>query len=431
MAARQGLRLRQGAGLALTPETRLSMRLLALPTVALVDELAARAEENPFLELTLPASGTVLGVFEDQIAVPPDLGTSLRRQIGEMSLRPDVAEAAYAITWALSDAGFLDLSLEEVAETLGVDVSVVEESLSAVQACEPAGVAARSFSESLTLQLEDLGIPHEAAVRAPAVLVEIAENDPDAAAAATGLDQVDIARIAAVLDRLSPFPGSAFQPEPESRIPDLEALPDGSGKVTIVLHDTSLPVLRTLGPAPAELRDKGAEAELLGHRAAADTLVRALRFRHSTLIRVGRALAEHQSGFFRSGVSAMAPLTRQELAQSLGLHPSTIGRAISGKSLLHAGGITPLSTFFPTALAGGETSAAAVQFRIAALIGSESAAQPLSDSQISRHLQNEGVDIARRTVAKYRGCLNIPSSYHRRKPKADRARPGMVRDADV
>lgn len=161
------------------------------------------------------------------------------------------------------------------------------------------------------------------------------------------------------------------------------------------------------------------EPELLTR---ARTLLAALDQRGRTLRRIGAWLVQNQTAFFFSGVAGLGPASRGAVAQELGLHPSTISRAVQGKAIDVDGRLWPLSVFFSPALAGsdGPVSARAVQKRIADLIAAEPGAQPLSDDAITGLLRAEGVDIARRTVAKYRQGLRIPSSSERRRIAASR-----------
>lgn len=231
----------------------------------------------------------------------------------------------------------------------------------------------------------------------------------------TGLDRASAERRAALLKRLTPRPVDPGDAAPPLR-PDLVARRQPDGSVQVRALRDSLPRL-ALDPRLA--RERFAPDLLTGARA----LIAALEARGRTLDRIAAWLAERQAGFFHYGPAALVPATRLDLAQALDLHHTTVGRALAGKAIDVDGRIWPLSVFFSAALGSGEAavSARAVQRRIAELVGAEPRAHPLSDEALTERLRAEGVDIARRTVAKYRQGLRIPSSAARRRQAVARA----------
>ncbi|MGC9417406.1 MAG: hypothetical protein ACP5EN_00400, partial [Rhodovulum sp.] len=196
----------------------------------------------------------------------------------------------------------------------------------------------------------------------------------------------------------------------------VEQGPDGQFTVTLDRH--MLPCIEIDSTLAEGLASRSEGARM---RDEAQGLVRALRFRERTLQAVARLILSYQHRFFAEGPEHLAPMTRAEMAQALDLHPSTVGRALAGKALCFRGAVHPLSLFVSPPLPGSGTrarTAYAVQQRIRKMIEDEPPGDALSDDRIADLLRAEGVDIARRTVAKYRQCLTIPSSFERRRRKA-------------
>lgn len=426
---RDGLTLRQQQRLTLTPEMRTTLSVLRMSGAALQDHLEAQAAENPILTLKHQSteSGTMASrgpsaydLALDTTSAERSLGDRLREQLGMMPLDPQIQEIASVITWSLSDTGYLDLDLADLAQELNLPPARIEVALSAVQSCEPAGVGARSLAECLSLQLIELGFDAALAEGATRVLDRLATGEIAKAARATGLPEEALANVAEALPKLTPYPGQAALPAPRVSLPDVELrFPEGAPPEITVLRGNA----RSLSLDEDLLRAARLESEtaLARYGAEAEALRRALGYRTTTLIRIVAFLGDFQIGFFREGGAAMRPLTRTQLAQDLKLHPTTVGRAVADKTLAHPGGVVPLSAFFSATLGADSqdaVSAYGAQARIAALVAGETEDAILTDTEIAHKLKNEGVDIARRTVAKYRGCLNIPSSYDRKRLRA-------------
>ena len=437
MATRPGLGLRATQRQGLAPQARLGLRLLGLPTAALGEELGRLAAENPFVTLdpsAPPATARPHGTrssFEiatDTVAEAVDLGSHLRLQLAVLPLGAAEQRAARAITWSLDENGLLDATLAEIAEATQAEAAEVETALAAVQGCDPPGVAARDLAECLALQLERRGTDRAVARRALLALADLARGQIGVAAARTGLSGDVLRRIAADLPLLSAAPAAAFAPVAQAITPDLILTFDESGQPVVQSNGTGTEVR-----LDARLRRSLTEAEAVSEqlRALADeaaTLVSALRFRARTLVAVGTAIVAHQLGFLDPARRApMRPLDRQQIAERLGLHPSTVGRAVGGKYLAAPTGVFALSAFFSAQLGPDGPSAHAVQQRLAQLVAAEAPDAILSDEALAQMLQREGVDIARRTVAKYRGCLGIAPSHIRRRRKAQTRGDGPKR----
>ncbi|MGY6536615.1 MAG: RNA polymerase factor sigma-54 [Pararhodobacter sp.] len=418
MTLKPSLSPRQSQTLALTPGVRVALSVLRMNAAELDDMATAEAARNPFL-LREPRRMTAQPVDAPDLVLPARAGSfqqSLDHQIGMMALEPGVAALARLLIGELRNDGLLDTPLSELAETWGLPITALEQALDVLQRCEPAGIGARDLRECLSLQLVDAGLSQAAAAETIAHLPLFAAGDWSAIGRRLGLAPQAARERAALLRGLSPRPvePQASADAPPVAVPDLvlERLPGGG--MRLVPPNTPTIGLRMDEALVARARREGFGADLLTRARA---VIDALAQRGQTLARIGEWLLEHQHGFLSHGPQALRPVTRVELAQALNLHPSTIGRAVAGKHILIDGMLWPLSRLFSNAMPSldGPVSAFTLQQRIATMIGRETAGAPLSDEEIAHRLRAEGVDIARRTVAKYRQGLRIPASASRRR----------------
>lgn len=422
MALNPRLELRQQQRLSLTPELRTRLTLLRMTALDLEDELAREAASNPFLIFERPAARAVSADLAEETLHAPDTGfqEALRHQIAAMDLTPAIAALATFLIGELREDGYLDTDLEALAHETGVPLAQLLQALDAVQDCEPVGVGARSLPECLTLQLIDAGLLRPEAEACVGQLPALARRDWAAAAAALGLTEAETRARAGLIRGLSPTPIAARDTRQQDLLrPDLrlERRPDGT--LAITADDSHRPRLGLDRALVARAETDGFAPDLLTRARA---MIAAMELRGQTLARIGEWLVLHQAGFFESGVAALKPASRSALAQDIGLHPSTVSRAVAGKAIDVDGRLWPLAVFFSPALpgAGGPISARAVQRRIAQLVEAEPAGRPLPDESLVGLLRAEGVDIARRTVAKYRQGLRIPPSSARRRLAATR-----------
>jgi len=391
---------------------RLGLKVLALPTETLAEDILRAADENPCLVVEdAPGAAPPFEAILAQTAEQETLAQTLLRQIGLQRLDHEAADAARVIVSELREDGFLDATLEELAADYGIELPVLAAGLAAVQACEPTGVGARDLGECLELQLAEAGLTAGLARAVVRRLGDFAEGRLDRAATALGIGTAEARRIADLVRDLRPRPVVAAGAVLVPRLCEILVEEDGDADPRVEINPDALPRIVV---APGD----GSLAPLAGQ---ARTLVAAIAARQATLLRIARAMVARQVGFFDGG-GRLDPLSRADLAAELGLHPSTVGRAIDAKSLLFRNRIYPFSLFFPSAVSGleGAVSSFDVQRRIRALIQAEPPDRPLADAEIRLHLQQEGVDIARRTVAKYRKCLRIPSSFERRRRTVSR-----------
>ncbi len=413
MSVQPRLRLSQRQKLSLTPTMRGALGLLRMPTEAVIEEMAREAAVNPFLELTHPGGGSAFDVALATVAGQEGLSTSLARQIDLLRLTPAVRQAALILVTELREDGYLDLPLDELAEAHDLSPDVAARGLAALQSCEPTGVGARSLAECLGLQLADRGYPPERAALIVRHLEAFAGTPGPRLQRALGCDAAELARIARDLRSLSPAPVIPPADPHLLRPPELLVLRGPGGGLEVVPNDGVQMQVRALDPGQAA--SESPELQALALRAR--DLARALTQRARTLLRIGRHIVATQPGFFLGNPPTILPESRKEAAVRLEIHPSTLSRALAGKSLAFEGKSIALSAFFQRTLPthDGGISAFDLMARVRALIAAEDRALPLSDEVITAHLRNEGVDIARRTVAKYRKCMRIPPSHQRRR----------------
>ena len=415
MARRQRLELRQSQRLALTPALRESLQLLRLPADGLEAALAAEAARNPFLRVVPPRRVAAVSAHDIALETTP-AGASLHErvaaQIRLMRLEAPVRAAALALAGELGADGYLEGDPEAILTHHGLGAQSAAAGLAALQACEPAGVGARDLGECLALQLVEAGTPEPVARDVVAHLEGFARRDWAALGRALGLERTELERLARRLQGLRPRPVEEAATPAAPLVPDLVLERGGDGPRLRLARE----YMPRIGLDRALLaQSEGAFAR--DCRLRAHALLRALRFRGTTLLRVGGHLLAHQRGFLLEGAEGPRPLSRAATAAALELHPSTVGRAVAGKALEIDGVLQPLEGLFTNALPaadGGQVSAAVLRRRIAEMIAAEPPARPLSDAAIRDRLAAAGVDIARRTVAKYRRELRLAPSPRRR-----------------
>ena len=328
---------------------------------------------------------------------------------------------------SLNDAGYLTAELDGIAEQLGVPLAIVEALLLRIQGCDPVGVFARSVPECLALQLREKNRLDPMMARLLEHLDLLAAHDMAALARAVGCDREDLADMLAELRDLDPRPGRAYDTGPvEAVVPDVFIRPGAGQSWTVELNAEILPrvlVNRTYyASVTRKARDAAEKSFLTDALATANWLTKSLDQRAQTILKVATEIVRQQDGFLTHGITQLKPMTLKMVAEEIEMHESTVSRVTSNKYLSTPRGLFEMKYFFTTALGsmtGGEDhSAETVRHRIRQLVDRESAADILSDDTIAEMLQKEqGIDVARRTVAKYREGMNIPSSVIRRRQK--------------
>jgi RNA polymerase sigma-54 factor len=326
---------------------------------------------------------------------------------------------------AVDEGGYLRADLAEVAERLGCGEALVERVLGVLQGFEPVGVAARSLAECLTIQLKDRDRFDPAMAALVDNLPLLARRDLAALRRACGVDDEDLRDMIAELKGLTPRPGAAFGGEPAQAVaPDVFVREGPGGLWRVELNGDTLPRLLVDQRYHAEVsrvaRSEHEKAFVSDCLAQANWLVRSLDQRARTILKVASEIVRQQDAFLAFGVEHLRPLNLKTVAEAIGMHESTVSRVTSNKYMATPRGLFELKFFFTSAIQatqGGEAhSAESVRHRIRQLIEAEaSEAEVHSDDRIVEILKEAGVDIARRTVAKYREAMRIPSSVERRR----------------
>jgi RNA polymerase sigma-54 factor len=364
------------------------------------------------LEAFVPAETTLADWLREQLMLA--VTGPARRMIGQ-----------YLID-LVDEAGYLGGDLDAVAEKLGTSVNEVEAVLGILQSFDPPGVCARDLAECLALQLKERDRFDPAMQALIARLDLLAKRDFAALKKICGVGDEDLTDMIGEIRNLNPKPGLAFgSAVVQPIVPDVFVRPGLDGGWIVELNSDTLPKVLVNQSYHAEVSatakrdtEKSYLAECLQ---SATWLVRALDQRARTILKVANEIVRQQDGFFAHGVEHLRPLNLKTVAEAIGMHESTVSRVTANKYMATSRGIFELKYFFTSAIAaahGGEAhSAEAVRHRIKQLIEGETADDVLSDDTIVDKLREAGIDIARRTVAKYREAMRIPSSVQRRREK--------------
>jgi RNA polymerase sigma-54 factor len=402
--------------------------------------IESHADENPFVTLKQRAepqihravtSSSASGSDWDRIgALADDGGPSLYAHIGQqinaMDMNAVDLHVAELFLDALAPSGWLDAPVTEIALRAGVTTEHAETVLHQLQRCEPTGVFARDLAECLRLQAADQGL-------LTPVFRAVLDHLPMLAAAdLAGLCRIcrtDMATLRDVLRDLrglDPKPGARFdQGQMPLRAPDLlvSRLPDGGWKLE--LNNSTLPAVM-VRDTDTPTRPRQQSADYLAERlSVARWLSRAVQYRNQTVLKIGAEIVRNQRAFFDHGPEHLRPMILKDIADAVGIHESTVSRVSNAVTIDTPFGVMALKRFFSAALSasdGATESAEAVRSRIRKLIAAEDIARPLSDEALVRLLEAEGVSVARRTVAKYRENLRIPTAALRRRQAALSAR---------
>jgi len=373
---------------------------------------AGSGDEIPGWQENLPGSQSLVATIEAAIAAA--IGDRARQMIA-LTLLAD-----------LDGAGYLATPLAEIAEKLGTGREVVESVLRQCQELAPTGVFARSLKECLALQLAERDRLDPAMQALLDNLDMLADRRIDALVACCGVDREDLEEMIAEIRELDPKPAQAFAEfRPQFVVADIFVRQAASGGWALELNDETLPRV---------VADRTYYTEVVGRLGAGDDkkfltecmqqatwLEKSLDQRARTILKVAAEIVRQQDAFLTHGASHLRPLNLRMVAESIGMHESTISRATANKYMATPRGIFELKYFFsssiPSAGGGDGHSAESVRHRIRALIDNERPDAVLSDDAIVEHLRPDGIVIARRTVAKYRDLMHIPSSVERRREK--------------
>ena len=364
------------------------------------------------LEAFVTAETTLATHLADQLLLA--IHDPIRRMIGQHLI--DLVD----------EAGYLAGDLASVAEKLGAPLAEVEAVLAIIQGFDPAGVAARNLAECLAIQLKERDRLDPAMQALLAHLDLLAKRDLAGLRRACGVDDADLADMIGEIRALNPKPGLAFgSTMVQPLVPDVFVRPAADGGYAVELNADTLPkvlVDQSYYAVVSKTAKNDTEKSYLNECLQTATwLVRALDQRAKTILKVSTEIVRQQDGFFAHGVQHLRPLNLKTVADAIGMHESTVSRVTANKYMATSRGIFELKYFFTSSIAaadGGEAhSAEAVRHRIRQLIDGETADGVLSDDTIVEKLRGAGIDIARRTVAKYREAMKIPSSVQRRREK--------------
>jgi RNA polymerase sigma-54 factor len=351
------------------------------------------------------------------------LSDYLQSQLSLVIMTEAVRDAADAIVGSLDENGYLLDPLAELAASEGRPLEVFEEALRVVQSLDPAGVGARSVQECLLLQIESRGGKGGVAWKIVANHLKLVETR-QVRELAKALDRPPehIQTALAVIRHLDPRPGLRYSGSGARQIePDVYITKDGDDYI-IQLNDDELPQLR-LNPQYRRLLDRDAEPNkdvrnyVKERFASALLLMKNIEQRKKTIVQVCQSIINRQRDFLDQGLEQLRPMMIKEVAEEIGVHPSTVSRAVANKYAHTPQGVFELRYFFSEAVqgpAGAATPLLLLKRRVKKMIEEEDARHPLTDDQITARLRNEGIDVTRRTVAKYREDMKIPSTHQRR-----------------
>jgi RNA polymerase sigma-54 factor len=374
-----------------------------------------------------PSGDGEVANLEAYVAAETNLKDHLAAQLALVTTDAIDRMIGHALIDSIDDSGYLSESVDEIAGRLGTSPEAVEKILAKIQTFDPCGVAARNLAECLSIQLRERDRLDPAMQTLVANLDMLGKRDLVGLRKLCGVDEEDMLDMVAEIRRLDPRPGRAFgggaiQPV----VPDvlIQPLPDGSWHVE--LNSEVLPrILVNQTYATRVARNKGNDADksfISNCLQTANWLTKSLEQRARTILKVSSEIVRQQDAFFAHGVEYLRPLNLKTIADAIGMHESTVSRVTSNKFMTTPRGLFELKYFFTASIAshnGGDAhSAESVRFRIRQMIEQENPSDILSDDAIVVKLKESNIDIARRTVAKYRESLKIPSSVARRREKA-------------
>ena len=466
---KQSLQLRLSQHLAMTPRLQQAIRLLQLSTLELHTEVQDALDSNLMLELDeddafgagseteivpadIPRELPVDSVWEDIYDSVPVGSTASNRdfngadlvahraqteslkdrlhwQISLMRLGDTDRVIAAALIDAVDEDGYLTLTLEDIRQSLDprrreVTLEQVEAVLREIQSLDPPGVAARGLGECLAIQLRQLPADTEWRDAALTLVNEhlhvLASKNYGRLMSALGLEKDELQCVVALIRSLSPRPGAAVESSaPEYVIPDVFVRKE-SGAWKVELNPDAFPKLRINSGYANLIRradDSADNHTLKNHLREARWFIKSIMNRGETLLKTATCIVQRQRAFLEHGEEAMKPMVLADVAQTIGMHESTISRVTTRKYMHTPRGLFELKYFFSShvhTVSGAEASSTAIRAVLRKLIASENPARPLSDQKLKEILSEQGIRIARRTVAKYREAMAIPSSTERK-----------------
>ncbi|RUO33448.1 RNA polymerase factor sigma-54 [Aliidiomarina sanyensis] len=442
---RPGLQLKMGQSLSMTPQLQQAIRLLQLSTLELQSEIQEALESNPLLEEddipppesqweTQYSAGTSAGeAQEDDYIYQGETTESLKDyllwQMRLSHFTPLDEFIAETIIDAIDESGYLTQDIDDlyatiVAEEPETELDEVKVVLKRIQHFDPIGVGARSVQECLLIQLQQRAIDSPYIEVAQRVVRDhldlLAKRDYRKLARKSRLKEETLREVLKLLQDLDPRPGDGFgTSESDYVIPDV-LVRKHKDQWRVELNPHALPKVR-VNQGYADLVHNGCSQQdgqyIKQQLQDARWLIKSIESRNETLLKVAHCIVHRQQGFFEHGPEAMKPMILSDVAESIEMHESTISRVTTQKFMHTPQGVYELKYFFSSHVGtddGGECSSTAIRAFIKKLVAEENAAKPLSDSKLANLLAEQGIQVARRTIAKYRESLGIPSSSQRK-----------------
>jgi RNA polymerase sigma-54 factor len=362
--------------------------------------------------------------YEQFLTTDTTLTEHLMFQLQLTSVEPECKRAAMYLIEALDENGYLTVTLEEAALVLGIDADKAEEALRIIQGFDPTGVGARSLAECLLIQMAYYGdSSRETREIIENHLEDIASNRLVNISKAVGISVKEVQEISDIIKTLEPKPGRQFGSFGENRyiIPDV-TVEKVDGEYIVTVKDTTAPRLN-ISPFYQKIlikEDKESRLSrfLTGRLNSALWLIKSIEQRRQTIYNVVSAVVKYQEDFFEMGQKHLKTLTLRQIADELGVHESTVSRSINGKYVETPRGMYEIKYFFTSGVQGSDglgIASESIKTIIREIVNREDPKSPFSDQVIAKMLEKRGIDISRRTVAKYRDEMNLPSSSKRKR----------------
>ncbi len=462
------IQLRLGQHLTLTPQLQQAIRLLQLSTLELEAEVQEALETNPMLERevsedTSPSFQTVEdntpqsednyasdevteAIWENAFETPrrslshdanaesmqgssDNLQDHLLAQVDVLDLSNRDRYIAYALIDALDEDGYLRANLRDIQESFHFDEPLelmeIDTVLQLIQHFEPAGVGARTLQECLYIQLkalpEDMAHAKEALIIVKEHFGSLSDHNCKSIVRKTHFHQDSVGGAISLIQNLEPRPGSCINEiNPQYTVPDV-IVKKVNGQWQASLNSETTPILSINQQYAAmipQVKSSNDQKYMKEQLREARWLIKSLLSRNDTLMKVTQCILERQRGFFEYGEEAMRPMVLNDVAEAIDMHESTVSRVTTNKYMYTPRGVFQLKYFFSSHLstnAGGECSSTAIRALVKKLVAQENPVKPLSDNKIALFLKDQGINVARRTIAKYRDALAIPPSNERRR----------------
>jgi RNA polymerase sigma-54 factor len=358
------------------------------------------------LEVSAPTTTSLHGYLMEQLSF--DIEDFKELKIGEF------------IIGNIDERGYLRTTVEDAAQALKADAAAVEKVLKEIQSFDPPGVGARNLSECLLIQLGSLHLEPEYFKLTRQVienyLEDLGRGRFSKIAKDLNTSEENIRDINQKIAGLNPHPGETYSPSASRNVVPEVIVKEESGNPEVFINNNLVPRLH-INPLYRKIlqeKDPSAKKYLREKINSALLLIKSLGQRQELLYKISFTLVDIQKDFMDKGVSHLKPLTMEEMAKIQGVHPSTIGRAIADKYIQTPRGIFPFKFFFSSSVKGNSISSNSIKERIDLLIKEEDKSRPLSDLEVVKKLKEEGFDLSRRTVAKYREAMNVPSTLKRK-----------------